>query len=99
MEWLPIESIRTPSPVLVFYKNSLGNGRIIKARYIKRFSEESNSDFGDSEDGVDEYDEENDRYTYRQGWWECIDNWGDFSFIAVSEGEPTHWMPLPEPPK
>lgn len=35
-------------------------------------------------------------YTYTQlgkGRWETKDGWSDF------DSEPTHWMPLPEPPK
>lgn len=33
------------------------------------------------------------------GWYECIDNWDEYSQVAINEGEPTHWMPLPTPPK
>ncbi len=32
------------------------------------------------------------------GWYECIDNWGDYTEVAIHEGEPSHWMPLPAPP-
>ena len=33
------------------------------------------------------------------GWYECIDNWDDYTEVAIHEGEPTHWMPLPAPPQ
>jgi len=32
------------------------------------------------------------------GWYECINNWDDYTEVAIHEGEPSHWMPLPAPP-
>jgi hypothetical protein len=44
---------------------------------------------------VEEYDEENDTYWVREGWWEdsleADTNW-------ALTGEVTHWQPLPPPP-
>lgn len=96
MSWHPIETAPSGVEVLIHYKNALGKSRVIKARRIERFTEESGSD---SNDGVDEYDQANDRYTYVAGWWESIDNWDDFAFVMVSEGIPTEWHELPEPPQ
>lgn len=37
------------------------------------------------------------RQNYNEGWWHIDDNrYGPF---AVRGPLPTHWMPLPEPPK
>lgn len=32
------------------------------------------------------------------GWYECIDNWPDFTQVAIIEGEPDFWQPLPAAP-
>lgn len=93
--WLPIESAPKGVAVLIHYKNRLGKSRVIKARYIERFTEEAGHD---CEEGVDEYDEANDRYTYTQGWWEMIDNWDEYGFVMVHEGQPDMWHPIPTPP-
>jgi hypothetical protein len=90
MKWQPIETAPTGIPVLIHYQNRLGNSRVIKARYIQRFTEEC---CGDAEEGAEEYDEANDCYTYIEEWWKCIDNWDDFAFIGVHEGVPDAWMP------
>ena len=33
------------------------------------------------------------------GWYESIDNWNDYSQVAIHAGEPTHWMRVPSPPE
>ena len=33
------------------------------------------------------------------GWYESIDNWDEYTQVSIYQGEPTHWMPLPDPPK
>lgn len=53
-----------------------------------------NSEYYDAYD----YDEEEDNYYLKEGWYEVIHNWDDFSSVVVSDFV-THWMPLPEPPK
>ena len=35
---------------------------------------------------------------FEGGWYECINNWDDYTEVAIHEGEPSHWMPLPAPP-
>lgn len=91
-EWQPIKTAPTNLHILVHYKNSLGKSRIVKARFIPKFTEENdNGEFCD-------YHEERDIYYDPEGWYEAIDNWDDFSHVAFCNGEPDFWMPLPEPP-
>lgn len=93
-EWQPIETAPSGLPVLVYYLNQLGKGRSVKAMYADRFAIESQCD-----DEYVEYSEEADEYYMPEGWYECIDNWDEYSFVSITEGTPTHWMPIPEPPK
>jgi len=51
-----------------------------------------------SGDCASEYDEEKDEYFLLEGYYEVINNWEDFSSIAIDDFV-THWMPLPQPPK
>ena len=95
MEWIKV-SEKLPKhglTVLATYKNSYDKNRIIIAVHLDRFREESTYD-----DCDDEYSEELDNYFLKEGWYEQIDNWGDFSFVTVCEGIVSHWMPLPVVP-
>lgn len=93
--WLPIESAPSGKPVLIHYRNSHGKSRVIKARHVKRWTEEASVDF---EEGCGEYNEDLDAYFITEGWWEQIDNWPDYCEVVVSEGAPDSWQPLPAPP-
>ena len=93
--WMP-EAV-PPEPcmkVIATYVNSLGNRRTIMAKWIPGKTEEAHS----LDDEFGEYDEATDTTYVPEGWYECINNLGDYTFVAVSEGVITHWMPLPEAP-
>jgi hypothetical protein len=82
--WQPIESApKTGRKVILFYKNRLHVGRTVIARWLT--DEQATEIDGD---GVG----------LEGGWYECIDNWDDFTEVAIHEGEPSHWMPFPAPP-
>ena len=82
--WHPIESVpKTGRKVILFYKNRLHVGRTVIARWLT--DEQATEIDGD---GVG----------LEGGWYECIDNWDDYTEVAIHEGEPSHWMPLPAPP-
>lgn len=50
------------------------------------------------EDTASEYSEEDDEFYLEEGWYEVIKNWGDYDSVVIDD-RPTHWMPMPEPPK
>lgn len=83
-DWQPIETApKTGKKVLLFYVNQSNNGRTVVARWLGK-------------EEVEEIDEEG--VGLMEGWYECIDNWDDYTDIAICEGYPTLWMPLPLPP-
>ena len=94
--WIPVSEQLPASgiTVLASYTNRCGNIRRIRAKWVAAKNVESTPD----SDFV-EYDEETDTYYDPQGWYEQIDNWPDYSAVAVVEGEVTHWMPLPPAPQ
>ena len=82
--WRPIESApKTGRKVILFYKNRLNVGRTVIARCL---TDEQATEIDADDVGLE------------GGWYECIDNWGDFTDVVIHEGEPSHWMPLPAPP-
>lgn len=93
--WTPVAQALPKSGVIVLacYRNRLGNLRRIRAKWIAAKTQEGSGeyDFG-------EYDEEADCYWTPEGWYECIDNWDEYTSVAVCEGDVTHWMPLPPDP-
>jgi hypothetical protein len=88
---------RLPEPgkkVLAHYLNALGKPRTIIAEWVPAKTRE------DSPDGdLGEYDDETDLFYWPEGWYEQIENWDDFAALLVSEGEITHWQPLPVVPE
>lgn len=96
MEWISVEE-RLPEAhknVLVHYVNGFGKYRIVKAFYAPQYTIESDPEG----DAYDEYHEESDTFYLREGWYECIDNWDEWSSINITEGKVSHWMPLPPKP-
>jgi hypothetical protein len=83
--WLPIETAPlTGRKVILSYLNRNNKARTVMARWLTdEQAAETDSD------GVG----------LEGGWYECIDNWDDYTEVAIHEGEPTHWMPLPAPPQ
>lgn len=94
-KWQTIDNApKSGVQILIYYKNDCGKGRIIKAKYVAKFTEESsgmNDEFG-------EYSEEADEYYTPEGWYEMIDNWDEYSHVAINYA-PTYWQSLPAPPE
>jgi hypothetical protein len=83
--WQPIATApQTGRKVILFYLNRNSLPRTVMARWITdKQAAETDGD------GVG----------LEAGWYECIDNWDDYTEVAIHEGEPTHWMPLPAAPR
>ena len=95
MLWIPVAVLPAPClKVIATYANRLGNRRTIMAKWVPGKTEEAHS----LDDEFGEYDEATDTTYAPEGWYEVIDNFDDCTFVAVSEGVITHWMPLPEAP-
>jgi len=92
--WVGVEDGLPKAACLAFYINDFGNSRIVKARFVRRYTVEDN---GDDLEG--EYDEKTDNYYWPEGWYEQIDNWDDYSAVRIYQGKVTHWMPLPAGPR
>jgi hypothetical protein len=89
--WIPVTE-RLPEPgkhVLIFCPGWRGSR--LRAMWCPRWTEESCSEDNDN----DEYCEEKDQYYVREGWYET--NGFEETHWKV-DTEPSHWMPMPEPP-
>ena len=82
--WKPIETApKDGRKLILFYRNSNSKARTVMAKWV-------------TDDEAAETDA--DGVGLEGGWYECIDNWDDYCQVAIHEGEPTHWMPLPATP-
>ena len=83
-QWHPIDSVpKDGRKIIVSYVNHNGKTRTVMARWL-------------TQEAADEIDHEG--VGLEAGWFECIDNWSDYTEVAIHEGEPTHWMPNPAAP-
>lgn len=84
MAWQPIETApKNHTKIIVWYLNRNNKARTVMARWL--------SDGQAAEADADDVGLEG-------GWYECIDNWDEYAQVAIQEGEPAYWMPLPAPP-
>lgn len=84
-DWQLIETAPKGRKVIAGYANTLGNWRSVMACYYLPKTLDWNCDFdGGDEDGF-----------APEGWYEEIEN----SETIFPMSAPTHWMPLPKPPR
>lgn len=87
--WQAIETHPHNRPVLVFYKNALGNGRRVRATYYDAGT--LNMD----EDATEEHADEG-GMNLHPGWFEETEA---CEVLMPLEAPPTHWMYLPPSPE
>lgn len=80
--------------VLAYYKNILGNGRIVIAERYVPLSVECNCEY----DCDCDYDEKTGGYYVPAGWHEVAENHDGVGGLMRIDDKITHWMPLPSPP-
>ncbi len=68
----------------------------IRAMYLR--NKEWASESWDDNDGIDWYCEEDDCCYIREGWYELIHYWEDYSYIAIPDPV-VAWTPIPELPE
>lgn len=100
-KWISVKD-RLPEPeqeVFVCVRSKISNySYVCCAMHVPENWYRQSSDFCWDFECCDEYDEEQDDYIVKQGWYESIHNWDDYSVVEI-EDIVTHWMPIPVPPK
>ena len=96
LTWRPASELPGEGQIVIAtYLNCYGKRRRVRAVYIRQYEEEA----GDDDELCVEYCEERDEWYLKEGWYELVDNWPDYSSIAVHEGEVDYWMPMPPAPE
>jgi hypothetical protein len=92
-QWISVADSLPEKYCLAVYETPSGKQRIIRAMYVAKFTVKAQGD-----DCYSEINDENDTEYLREGWYELVDNWGEYSSVNVCEGVVTYWRPLPPLP-
>jgi hypothetical protein len=92
LDWQPIETAPHMRKLIVFYVNACGMDRTVMACYFDAKTLELDDDCG----VAGEWDEATLTDYAPAGWYEQHEH--DSPLMPLEE-QPTHWMPLPDPPK
>ena len=98
--WIPVAQALpdTTKKVLATYLNKMGKRRTVIANWVQARTQKR-SPWDDEETDIAEYDESSDEFFLKEGWYECLENSEEYGMWWIYEGEVTHWMPLPLPPR
>lgn len=96
-KWISVED-RLPEPeqeVFVCVRSKISNySYVCCAIHVPENWYRQSSGFCWDLEFCDEYDEEQDDFIVKPGWYESIHNWYDYSVVGI-EDIVTHWMSLP----
>jgi len=95
LKWIRASEIKPGSQrrvLAVVKSHHSGSLYPITAKYVWRRTDEA-----DPDSDYFEYDKEYDLYWTPEGWYETVDNWGDFSSVAVTEGDVIAWAEVDIP--
>ena len=93
LTWRPASDLPEEGQIVIAtYLNSYGKRRRVSAVYIRQYEVEA----GEDDELCVEYCEEKDEWYLKEGWYELVDNWGDYSLVAIVEGTVDHWLPMPK---
>jgi hypothetical protein len=97
LRWRPLSEglPEKEKTVLATYLNRYGKRRRVRAVYVRQYEEEA----GEYDELCVEYCEEKDEWYLKEGWYELIDNWDDYSSVAIVEGKVDYWLPIPIAPE
>ncbi|MEA4869914.1 MAG: DUF551 domain-containing protein [Christensenella sp.] len=78
--------------VLLSCRTDRGRDYTCRGHYVEKYTKE----IGCADDLEADYDDETDRNYCPEGFYENIENWGDYSFVYINDTV-LAWQPLPEP--
>ena len=83
LTWRPVSELPEEDQIVIAtYLNYYGKRRRVRAVYIRQYEEEA----GDDDELCVEYCEERDEWYLKEGWYELVDNWPDYSLVTIVEG-------------
>lgn len=103
--WIPVEDgLPTPNEkVLVSFREKIRwskeDERWRKGKctaiYIPQYTIKSEDLWTDCDESLEEYNEKADTLYVKEGWYEVIEHWDDYTHVAIN-CEVVAWQPLPE---
>jgi hypothetical protein len=83
--------------VLAYYKNEKNEYVAILAEYVNAYAR---PDGYDADHAIEvDYDESSDTFYWKEGWYEKIETWPEYSYIQIEDEQILYWQDLPVGPQ